>query len=303
MEKDKLLNKWLNEGLSESEMAEFRKRKDYQQIISITEYAHKFKASNFSEVSDFQEFLERLEDHEKKSEKSSWLKPLMRIAAVFLLGVGLFYFLFSDQEVQIRTLAGEKTTIELPDASTVVVNALSEMSFDRGEWKAKRLVNLKGEAFFDVASGSTFDVNTPSGTVTVLGTEFNVKQREGFFEVQCFEGSVQVITEIHSEVLEAGENFRLTTGSFETGINKYGEPQWTKDLSTFQRVPLMEVVAELERQYGVDITLRNVKSNILFTGAFVHGDLDVALRSVTEPLDLQFSFESENQVSIYPREN
>ena len=33
------------------------------------------------------------------------------------------------------------------------------------------------------------------GLVTVVGTEFNVQQRSGFFEVQCFEGVVKVTTE------------------------------------------------------------------------------------------------------------
>ena len=303
MEKDYLLDKWLNGELTESEMQDFRQREDYDQIMAITEQAKAFKASNFSEVVDFDEFKTRLQPSDSSRQNSSWTKPLLRIAAVLAVGIGLFYYLYPGGEVKINTLAGEKRTVDLPDASMVVVNALSELRYDPDSWEDNRVLDLEGEAFFDVSKGASFVVNTEQGTITVLGTEFNVKHRAGFFEVKCFEGKVRVMTADHQEVLEAGDNFRLSGKILDLGKNLYQQPQWTNNLSSFQRVPLYEVVAELERQYNIKVVLRDVQPNILFTGAFVHGDLDLALQSVTVPLDLQYESESNNQVSIYPSEN
>ena len=303
MEKDYLLNKWLNQGLSETEMNEFRQREDYEELVDIIEHAQKFKASQFSKIDDFNSFKDRFE--EKKSSgvrKLYWINPLLRIAAVLAVGVAVFFFLTRDSSIHIETLAAEKRVVELPDASTVLVNAQSEIRYDEKTWKEKRSVELNGEAFFDVAEGTQFDVTTPAGTITVLGTEFNVKQRPNFFEVQCFEGSVRVSTDADSEILKAGDNYRLTNGLSKTGRNIFSKPQWTENRSNFQRVVLHQVVAELERQYDITIILRDVKPNILFTGGFVHDDLDNALRSVSEPLELNFEFESTNQVSLYPRE-
>ena len=303
MDQDYLLNKWLNGELTESEMREFRQRDDYDQLMAIVEQAQAFKVSQFSEVDNFEKFKERFQQTKTTGSKQTWIKPLLRMAAVLVVGLGLFYFFYSNNTMHVETLAGEKRTIELPDASVVVVNALSELSYNSKSWEDNREVRLEGEAFFDVTKGASFDVKTATGTITVLGTEFNVKQRSGYFEVKCFEGKVRVEAGEFSEDLEAGENFRLTKNDLLLGSNLHKEPQWMNNLSSFQRVPLSEVVAEMERQYNIKVVLRDVQPNILFTGAFVHGDLDLALKAVTVPLDLQYERESNNQVSIYPSEN
>lgn len=302
MEKDYLIDKWLNEGLTDEEMNYFRQREDSEELMAIIENAKLFKASNFSEVADFDTFHAKLRREKKSPNKLSWVKPLLRVAAVLVAGVALFYFLFNDDTVQIKTLAGEKRQLELPDASTVVVNALSTISYESDSWNENRVIELEGEAFFDVTKGSSFDVNTSAGTVTVLGTEFNVKQRDGFFEVKCFEGSVQVLTAAQNEILEQGEHFRLLGDQVVLGKNIYEEPQWTQNISSFQGVPFLVVIEELERQYDIDVKFQNVQSNALFTGGFVHDDLENALISITEPLHLNFKLERTNQVSIYPRE-
>ena len=161
---------------------------------------------------------------------------------------------------------------------------------------------MEGEAFFDVAKGAKFDVVTTKGTVSVLGTEFNVKQRGNFFEVACFEGTVRVVTDDYTEILQAGDNFKLFDGEMATGKNTYEEPQWTKNRSYFQRVPVSEVFAELERQYDVTVTFEDIDSNQLFTGVFLHNDLETALMSVSEPLDLQYQILKPGMVRFTGRE-
>ena len=66
------------------------------------------------------------------------------------------------------------------------------LKYASNKWDKKRRVRLEGEAFFKVAKGSTFTVDTKTGSVKVLGTQFNVKNRIGFFEVVCYEGLVGV---------------------------------------------------------------------------------------------------------------
>jgi Fe2+-dicitrate sensor, membrane component len=66
----------------------------------------------------------------------------------------------------------------------VNLNSSSQLSYSKNKWDSKREVTLNGEAFFKVSKGSTFDVITLNGKVSVLGTQFNVKQRENYFEVK-----------------------------------------------------------------------------------------------------------------------
>ena len=302
MEKDYLLDKWLNHGLTEAELEEFRQREDYEELESLLDTAKSFKASNYSEVADYETFQKGKLQKVTISRNVSWIRPLMRIAAVLVLGIAVFYFLSRNNYTVVNTLATEKESIELPDASTVVVNALSEIRFKEEKWESNRLIELKGEAYFNVVSGGDFKVVTSSGTVRVLGTEFNIKERGDLFEVHCFEGSVEVQKDTLLEILKIGDLLRISKGQLELGKHSLSEPGWTNDISSFESVPLKEVIAEIERQYDLEIELSGVDPNSLFTGAFVHHNLENALKSVTEPMGLEYRFETDKYVSIFPSE-
>jgi ferric-dicitrate binding protein FerR (iron transport regulator) len=299
MDKEYLIQKWLTDELSEQEMEAFKQLDDYPKLTGIVVNAQYFKASEFSTVDDFETFSERLEKNTVPVRKLNWVKPFLRIASVFVIGLALSYFFLFNGDVEIQTLAGEKTTIELPDASTVVVNALSEISYSKDKWKDERKVQLEGEAFFKVAKGAKFDVVTSEGIVSVVGTQFNVKQRGEYFEVKCFEGIVKVTSQNTSELLKAGNSYRFSNGTALLGKTVYQNPQWTKNVSSFERVSLTEVIAELERQYNVKVRMENINADRLFTGGFVHDSLENALKSISEPLNLGYSIESTNTVRIY----
>ncbi|WP_019668603.1 FecR family protein [Eudoraea adriatica] len=302
MDKDYLIKKWLADELSPEEAKAFEALEDAPFYKDVIDNASAFRASQFSTVADYQKLNVRLKGSDTKVKKITWIRPLMRIASVFVLGFALYYFFFNENLTKIHTRVGEKVSVILPDNSSVKVNALSEIAYNEKRWGQKREVNLKGEAFFDVAIGAKFDVVTPKGTVSVLGTEFNVLQRGSFFEVRCFEGTVKVNTEDHEEILEQGGSFRIIEGIVTIGKNMYNVPQWTKNISDFQRVAVAQVFAELERQYGVIIIYENVNIEQLFTGGFVHDGLDNALRSITEPLDLEYTILPTNKVRVKPRE-
>ena len=141
---------------------------------------------------------------------------------------------------------------------------------------------------------------TSEGIVSVVGTQFNVKQRGSFFEVACFEGVVKVASQHVIEELKAGDRLRFVDGEQMLGKTTYQNPQWTKNVSSFERVNLAEVIAELERQYDIKVRTEDVDIARLFTGGFVHDSLENALKSICEPLDLGYRMENGNAVSLFP---
>ena len=126
-------------------------------------------------------------------------------------------------------------------------------------------MNLDGEAFFKVAKGEVFDVITKEGTVTVVGTQFNVKQRSNYFEVECYEGIVKVIANNTTKELLAGDTFRLYENDVTFNTTSYQLPQWAKDVSDFKSVPFSEVISELERQYNISVTYNTENATRLFS--------------------------------------
>lgn len=302
MNKENLVKKWLADELTDAEREAFEQLDNFQLHKDILDNAAHFKSSGFSQMDDFDTFSKRLDEVENPVRKMNWVKPLLRIASVFVIGFSLYYFFLFNNVVEVQTLASEKTTIELPDASTVIVNAMSEVRYSKGKWQQKRELELQGEAFFDVAKGSKFSVITSEGIVSVLGTQFNVKQRGSYFEVECFEGIVKVTSQNTSEQLKAGDRYRISNGQASLGKTLYQQPQWTKNVSSFDRIPIFEVIAELERQYNIEVEMDKIQTERLFTGGFVHDNLENALKSITEPLDLDFTIEAKNHVRMYASE-
>lgn len=297
MEKEILIKKWLNNELSDSEKESFGKLGDFEINQAIVDNAEYFKASNFSEIEDFENFKKRYNSKKKPVRKLQWVNPFLKIASVLVIVFGL-YFIFHNSITQVKTAAGEKITAILPDSSQVLLNALSSIEYKPDKWNEKRSLRLDGEAYFKVAKGKKFDVVTESGVVTVVGTEFNVKQRANFFEVKCFEGKVNVVSDTIERMLHPGQTFRILNQNFYEGVTTAATPKWAANMSDFESVPFKEVLAELERQYNIKIINKNVNVDRLFTGGFVHHDLENALISITQPMNMTYELSASNQVII-----
>lgn len=305
MEKDKLIKKWLIGDLTEAEREAFMKREDYKEHLRIVESAKYFKASKFSETQDIESFYRYYKDKRSLSikKRKSLVPVLLKVAAVVVVLFGIGYMFLNPSIDAVNTDLAEKIEVTLPDNSEVIVNADSQVSYDSDDWNNKRSVSLKGEAFFKVAKGKKFDVITSNGKVTVLGTQFNVKSRAGFFEVHCYEGLVSLSMPDEGEInIAAGSRFRIVDGQRYFDKTLETKPSWINNLSTLKSVPYLQVIKEFERQYDVQITLVAVNQNQLFTGGFVHNSLQDGLKSITLPLDLTYSVDKDNNITITNKE-
>lgn len=289
MENDLIIQKWLDGSISDPELAAFQQTDSYAAFMKLSEKAIHFKAPEFDKKTEYEKLKFYVSQHKKDVSKNNWLKPLLRIAAVITVVFGLYFSSFHGRSIDINTLAAEKTEVLLPDNSEVFINAESSLTYDKKSWSQNREVALNGEAYFKVAKGATFDVTTKTATVRVVGTQFNVKARASYFEVQCFEGHVKVLNNGTTEDLYAGESLRIVNNiPAVKNKTKALAPSWTKDISTFDSVPLKEVLAELKRQYKITIEANSINEKQLFTGSFDHNDLQTALKSISIPLQLSY---------------
>ena len=296
MKRDYLIKKWLDNELNANELEAFKKLEDYGDLVKLSENLQYFKASDFDSEEELNAVLHKINTH--KTRTINWYKPLLRIAAVFAIAFAVYYYT-AGFDTNIQTLASQKSVIELPDLSEVMLNAESSLTYNKTRWKRNRDVELDGEAYFKVAKGSTFNVLTEAGTVTVLGTEFNVKNRTDFFEVICFEGSVGVTYKEKSVTLKPGYSFLIIDGTiYAKDIDARSEPSWINDESYFRSLPYDEVLAELQRQYNITIISKDVDSEQLFTGTFKHNNLELALKSVTLPLNLSYHFSNDTTIVL-----
>jgi len=295
MKREDLIQKWLNHDLNAEELEAFKKLEDYNALVNLDTHLKTFKAPEYQTSEELSFVLNKIKS--SKSTTQNWVRAAIRIAAVVVICFSVYYSLTLD--TTIKTLAANKeTNIELPDASTISLNALSSVTFNRHNWSKKRTVELEGEAFFKVAKGSKFEVQTEFGTVTVLGTQFNVKERDNYFEVICYEGKVGVTYQNQQTTLLAGDSFLMMDGKLiAKEKEKLATPSWLNNESKFISMPYHVVLEEFERQYNVTIDPSDVDLSQRLNVTFPHNNIDVALKAITLPLQVTYS-KTKNTITL-----
>lgn len=301
---DTFLARWISGDLSEAELLEFKKSKDYEKFKRINKGSQKLLVPSYNKEKALSKIKTTIE-LKQQNKKVVKLIPnwVYRVAAILVVAFGIYFFI-NNSATHISTEFGEQLAVTLPDNSKVQLNANSKLEFNKKTWDNAREVNLKGEAFFDVEKGESFKVLTPVGTVEVLGTEFNVIATKGFFEVQCHEGRVQVKSKTNDEaILTPGKAFRIVNTEKEEWTFTETKPTWLRGETTFKNAPLTQVIKALENQFNVSIDASKIDNNQKFTGGFPHKNLKVALKSVFTSMDILYTIKDENKIILVNKNN
>lgn len=297
MTEEDLIKKWLADELSAEELEKFNALDDSAAYKRIVETAHRFKVPSEENPPNYQQIKGHIS--KRKPKKAFWA---VNVASVVVLALAVYMIWFYPSNTVIETNYAETDKFLLPDESEVVLNADSRITYDKENWATERLLTLEGEALFSVTTGNTFSVETPSGTVTVVGTKFNVANRRGLFEVTCYEGKVKVDFKDFSKILNPGERVLFVHSEIRLENVEETLPDWQEGFSKFEQIPFGMVCEELERQFNKELQLDNVDSERIFSGAFSNNDINKALTAITEPMNLGFTIRS-NRVVIHAKSN
>ncbi|HEX9979426.1 MAG TPA: FecR domain-containing protein [Flavobacterium sp.] len=291
------LAKWLADEMTASELEAFRKTPEFAAYSKIKEVSGQFAAPVFDENAMYANIISGR--NKKPKVVSLYNSVWMKIAAaiVILLGVGLVWKM---TPVTQNAENGAMTTFELPDNSTVVLNAGSEIKYSKWNWNENRKLALSGEAYFRVAKGKTFEVDTKLGKVTVLGTQFNVKSRSDRFDVSCYEGRVQVVCGNSKVVITKGQSVSFAHGSaIEVPAVNVTRPEWIDNELMFNKETLTAILNELSRQYNLDFELKGPAPQQLFTGVLPRQNLDEALQIISATYHMK-PVKTQNKIILEP---
>ncbi|MCT4628271.1 FecR family protein [Winogradskyella sp.] len=298
---DTFLAKWLEGELTDKELKHLVSEEDYFAYLKLREGFNVKQKLDASTDASFMKIKNRIEKKQPKV-KPLYTNWVVGIAASIVILFGLFTFL-NDSEVIIETGYGENRTIALLDGSEVILNSKSKIIYDEEDWENDRKLYLEGEAYFKVAKGETFVVNTNNGSVSVLGTQFNVNTTNGFFEVVCYEGKVQVKTKQSKNILLPNNAARSIN---ESPIDLFGNsermPAWVHGESTFKSVPIRYVIKALEDKYNVAFNTEAIDDSETFTGSFPHDSLSIALKTVFETLNITYNEKEKRNIKLRYKE-
>ncbi|QHI37499.1 hypothetical protein IMCC3317_28780 [Kordia antarctica] len=286
---DTFLARWLADDLNAEEKLRFENSAEYHDYLQIIESADQLEAPSFDKQATLKSIQQKQQVTASKTRKlnTSWIYAA---AAVVLLFVGFSYMYFTSGET-VETGFGNQQTVLLPDGSEAILNAKSSLTFTKNSWDTNRTVSLKGEAYFKVKKGEKFTVTTTSGTVEVLGTQFNVLSADGIFEVKCHAGKVQVASKTQkTALLTQGNAFSLIEGKTASWNFDVNNLTWREGESNFREMPIKHVITALEDQYQVQFITENINISERFTGTFSHKNLKLALRTVFVPMEISYTF-------------
>lgn len=225
-----------------------------------------------------------------------WVRWFVPAAAAAILLLVIFRNLWSPESIQTLLVSnGEKKEQLLPDGSMVRLNSGSEIAWDSKVFPKQRTIQLKGEGFFEVEKGAGFEVLSESGIVKVLGTKFNVFDREGYMEVSCYSGKVAVQFKGSDETftLLPGDRVNNQTLKLEQSSFVPSEAKiWKDGFIYFQQDALSFVLQEFQRQYDIkELNLPKEIGQMKYSGFFRTNNIEEAIQSICLPLQLKYQLQ------------
>lgn len=294
---EKELQKWINTDIA-NQLAFDEVRKLWESSAVIAE------EQNPNAEADEQRNKENIESEKspKQSSNVRWFSPfnpLFKAAAIFIFFIGIIYLMkfyygnpSPNQQSQViiqKTKDHQKKVFYLPDSSKVILNHNSELSYSDKFNVNDRIVELKGEAFFEVkkAGGKPFTIYSGESKTQVIGTSFNVKTIDNSKKIEVVVVTGKVAFSFRNEniktklLLEPGTKGVINVEDHSIIKSKNDDPNfmaWENNSLKFDNTPMKDVMATLGNYFDVKMTAgSNGILNYRFTGTFDKPDLNEIL--------------------------
>lgn len=189
----------------------------------------------------------------------------------------------------LSTPRGKLFHLVLPDGTEVWLNAASSLRYPVSFNAAERVVELTGEAYFDVKQAATkpFRVKIgPQSEIRVLGTAFNVNAytNEPAVTTTLLHGSVQVVAAQQPTLLKPGQQAAVAGTDVKVKtVDTSGVTAWKEGMFQFDNTGIRQVMNQLERWYDITVVYENGVPDIRFGGKM---ERDLDLRSVLRILEI-----------------
>jgi len=213
----------------------------------------------------------------------------------------------------IETPKGGMWQVKLPDGSSVWLNAASSLTYPLTFSKnQKRIVELKGEAYFEVAKDKLhpFVVKTPRQEIEVLGTHFNINSYadEAVVKTTLLEGSVKVNSyqaDRATEILKPGEQSILTTKGFDIKQVDADEViDWKNGYFMFNNEKQESIMRKITRWYNVQVEYADASAKeVTYYGSISRFEnVSKILRKFEQTGEVRFEI-NKNRITVYKENN
>ncbi|MGQ8337487.1 FecR family protein [Sunxiuqinia sp. A32] len=288
-------------------------------------------ADNYDESHAYKKVLLKLNKSRFASISQRRASLFIGYAATAVIAIGLTWFVqksffYKHESIElvetvyqsVETPAGAKSLVTLEDGTKIWLNAKSKLTYPSHFQNNKRIVQLEGEGYFDVAKEKTrpFEVKTTDIDIQVLGTVFNLKsyKEEGLIEATLIEGKIalnrskgenqeqriytlrpnQQATFIKKEGLLMEDNLLAADIPLSEANRRLSEKliinedidvsaiiAWKDGKMVFKNETFESIAIKLERRYNTNIEFQDeVAREYRFSGVFDEISIDQALKAL-----------------------
>jgi transmembrane sensor len=176
----------------------------------------------------------------------------------------------------LSTPKGGQYFLELPDGSKVWLNAASSIRYPTAFNSKERLVELTGEAWFDIKKNQNIpfrvhftspskDGGDREGLIEVMGTQFNVNayHDESAIRTTLLEGKIKLISDKQTAIMKPGQQAQIKNTSLGNGrirliddVDTEEAIAWKNGLFYFDNVDIQAIMRQLARWYKVQVVFK-----------------------------------------------
>lgn len=298
IENSNILAKWASGELLPDEKQELEDKINLKDLSNVLKEIDDWSLPQFKTIQNLEQLKQAILIKKQKRTKVVKLRTWYSIAAgiALLIGSYFIYNILFPSDVVLITQIGEEIKHKLPNGSTITLDAMSQLEYNKKGWDKSREISISGRAFIDVTKGPVFKVKTTYGIIEVLGTQFNVTTHDNQFKVFCYEGSIKVTTEKFTDILGEKEGLKMIDNVIEHIEIKKDIPDWIQGFTEYDVVEMSVVVNDLHKYYTIDLQLPDKYKTLEYSGMIVHNDLNSALELVFTPMGISYTLTENNKV-------
>lgn len=265
--------------------------------IGAAEFNHSQESTSAANKSK-----EPLQGIKKKGKQVLW-PMLFRVAAAVTLAFLISYLLIrpDQQELMLVFESSDEANRELylPDGSLVVLNRSSKISYYPDFNLGNRIVNLEGEAFFEVknAEGYRFTVFAKNSKTEVVGTSFSVSAYDSLpnVEVKVTSGRVAFSLKDDSNTVFLGPGSRgildeKTSEVKKEEVEHENHLSWKNKRLVYNNTPFLKVIRSLEDHFGERFIIASQELlHCHYSGRFEYPELENVLEVLRATMNISYS--------------
>ena len=204
-------------------------------------------------------------------------------------------------EVTYNTLTtprGGQYEVTLADGTKVWLNAASSLKFPTAFTGSERVVELTGEAYFEVAHNSKqpFKVKTANQIVQDIGTQFNVNSYadEDAAATTLVEGSVKIFDAGRQTMIKPGQQYLLKANGVPEVRNDVDIDEvtaWKNGLFQFNNADIKTIMRQISRWYNVDVEYSGQVPASTYHGRISRNSNASAVLKILELSGIDFTIE------------